>query len=137
MMMLNCRNIARTLLCGGLLLGGGLVARTQEPASQQASPAADNTKTNERDRDANQPTADQQKENRSDREITQQIRQSIVKDKSLSTYAHNVKIVTQNGQVTLKGPVRSEDEKREIESKAAEVAGQDKVSSELDIKPQQ
>jgi hyperosmotically inducible periplasmic protein len=133
----NYRNIACTLLCSGLLLGVGVVARAQEPASQQASPAADNTKTNQRDRNANEPTADQQKENRSDREITQQIRQSIVKDKSLSTYAHNVKIVTQNGQVTLKGPVRSEDEKRAIESKAAEVAGQDKVSSELDIKPQQ
>ena len=134
---LNYTNIARTLLCGGLLLGVGVVARAQEPASQQASPAADNTKTNQRDRNANEPTADQQKENRSDREITQQIRRAIVKDQSLSTYAHNVKIVTQNGQVTLKGPVRSEDEKREIESKAAEVAGQDKVSSELHIKPQQ
>jgi len=134
---LNYTNIARTLLCGGLLLGVGVVARAQEPASQQASPAADNTKTNQRDRNANEPTADQQKENRSDREITQQIRRAIVKDQSLSTYAHNVKIVTQNGQVTLKGPVRSEDEKRAIESKAAEVAGQDKVSSELDIKPQQ
>lgn len=70
---LNYRNIARTLLCGGLLLGVGVVARTQEPASQQTSPAADNTKTNQRDRNANEPTADQQKENRSDREITQQV----------------------------------------------------------------
>lgn len=130
----NYRNIARTLLCSGLLLGVGVVARAQEPASQ---PAADNTKTNQRDRTVNEPTADQEKENRSDREITQQIRRAIVRDKSLSTYAHNVKIVTQNGQVTLKGPVRSEDEKRAIETKAAEVAGQDKVSSELDIKPQQ
>lgn len=137
MMKLDCRNIALTLLCSGLLLSVGVMARAQEPTSQQASPAADNTKTNQRDRNTNEPTADQQKENHSDREITQQIRQSIVKDKSLSTYAHNVKIVTQNGQVTLKGPVRSEDEKRAIENKAAEVAGQDKVSSELNIKPQQ
>ena len=136
MMKLNRMNIALTLLCSGLLLSVG-VARGQEPTSQQASPAADNSKTNERDRSPNEPTADQQKENRSDRDITQQIRRSIVKDKSLSTYAHNVKIVTQNGQVTLKGPVHSEDEKRAIEAKAAEVAGQDKVSSELDIKPQQ
>jgi hyperosmotically inducible protein len=59
-----------------------------------------------------------------------------MKDKSLSTNAHNVKIVTQNGQVTLKGPVRSEDEKKAIEAKAAEVAGDGKVSSELNIKPQ-
>jgi hyperosmotically inducible protein len=135
-MKLDYRNIGRTLLCAGALLGVGVVARAQD-TTQQAPPAADNTKTNQRDRSASEPTADQQKENRSDRDITQQIRRSIVKDKSLSTYAHNVKIVTQNGQVTLKGPVRSEDEKRAIETKAAEVAGQDKVSSELNIKPQQ
>src|SRR6266436_2924135 len=136
MMKVDCRNIARTLLCIGLLLGVGALARAQDSTGQQAPPAADN-KTNERDRSANEPTADQQKENHSDREITQQVRQSIMKDKSLSTYAHNIKIVTQNGQVTLKGAVRSEDEKRAIEAKAAEVAGQDKVSSELNIKPQQ
>jgi hyperosmotically inducible protein len=90
---------------------------------------------NERDRSPNEPTADQQKENRSDRDITQQIRQAIMKDKSLSTYAHNVKVITQNGQVTLKGPVRSEDEKKTVEAKATEVAGENKVTSELDIKP--
>jgi osmotically-inducible protein OsmY len=108
----------------------------QEPNSQTPA-ASDNTKTNQRDRSANEPTADQQKDNRSDRDITQQIRQSIVKDKSLSTYAHNVKVITQNGQVTLKGPVKSEDEKKAIEAKAAEVAGENKVSSELNVKPQQ
>jgi osmotically-inducible protein OsmY len=131
------KNVARTLLCTGLLLGVGVLARAQEPSSQQAPPASDNTRTNQRDRSASEPTADQQKENRSDRDITQQIRQSIMKDKSLSSYAHNIKIVTQNGQVTLKGPVRSEDEKQAIETKAAEVAGQDKITSELNIKPQQ
>jgi hyperosmotically inducible protein len=130
------RNVVRTFLCSGLLLGAGVLASAQEPTTQQASPAADNTKVNERDRSQNEPTADQQKENRSDRDITQQIRQSIMKDKSLSTYAHNVKVVTQDGQVTLKGPVRSEDEKKAIEAKAAEVAGDGKVTSELNIKPQ-
>jgi hyperosmotically inducible protein len=130
------RNVVRTVLCSGLLFGAAVLASAQEPTSQQASPAADNTKVNERDRSQNEPTADQQKENRSDRDITQQIRQSIMKDKSLSTYAHNVKVVTQDGQVTLKGPVRSEDEKKAIEAKAAEVAGDGKVTSELNIKPQ-
>jgi osmotically-inducible protein OsmY len=90
---------------------------------------------NERDQNANEPTAGQQKNNLSDRHITQQIRRAIMKDKTLSTYAHNVKIVTQNGQVTLKGPVRSDDEKRAIEAKATEIAGANKVTSELDIKP--
>ena len=136
-MKLDCRNIVRTLLCSGLLLSVGVVARAQDSTSQQAPPAADNTKMNQRDRSMDKPSAEQQKENRSDREITKQIRQSIMKDKSLSTYAHNVKIVAQNGQVTLKGPVRSEDEKRAIETKAAEVAGQDKVSSELNVKPKE
>lgn len=136
-MKLDCRNIVRTLLCSGVLLSMGVVARAQEPTSQQAAPAADNTKMNQRDRSMDKPTAEQQKENRSDRELTKEIRQSIMKDKSLSTYAHNVKIIAQNGQVTLKGPVRSEDEKRAIEAKAAEVAGQDKVSSELNIKPKE
>jgi osmotically-inducible protein OsmY len=129
------RNVVHTVLCTGLLLSAGVVASAQEP-STQASPAPDNTKVNERDRSQNEPTADQQKDNRSDRDITQQIRQSIMKDKSLSTYAHNVKIVTQDGQVTLKGPVRSEDEKKAIEAKATEVAGDGKVTSELNIKPQ-
>ena len=136
-MKLDCRNIVRTLLCSGVLLSMGVVARAQEPTSQQAAPAADNTKMNQRDRSMDKPTAEQQKENRSDRELTKEIRQSIMKDKSLSTYAHNVKIIAQNGQVTLKGPVRSEDEKRAIEATAAEVAGQDKVSSELNIKPKE
>ena len=147
-MMKTVRTAVRTFLCIGLLLGGGVFALAQEPASQPAAPdntqepatqatAPDNTKVNERDRSQNEPTADQQKDNRSDRDITQQIRQSIVKDKSLSTYAHNVKVVTQDGQVTLKGPVRSADEKKAIETKATEVAGDGKVTSELDIKPKQ
>jgi hyperosmotically inducible protein len=129
------RTDVRNLLCTGLLLGSGAFALAQEPTSQPTAP--DNTKVNERDRSQNEPTADQQKDNRSDRDITQQIRQSIMKDKSLSTYAHNIKIVTKDGQVTLKGPVRSEDEKKAIEAKAAEVARDGKVTSELNIKPQQ
>ena len=135
-MRVDCKNIVRTFLCTGLLLGVGVLMHAQQPNSQ-TPPAADNTKTNERDRSANEPTADQQKDTRSDRDITQQIRRSIVNDKSLSTYAHNVKVITQHGQVTLKGPVRSEDEKKAIEAKAAEVAGENKVSSELNVKPQQ
>ena len=127
------RTAVRTFLCTSLLLGSGAFALSQEPATQPTAP--DNTKVNERDRSKDEPTADQQKENRSDRDITQQIRQSIMKDKSLSTYAHNIKIITENGRVTLKGPVRSEEEKKTIEAKATEVAGENKVTSQLDIKP--
>ena len=114
----------------------GSMLRSQAQSEQQGT-SVDNTKVNSQDRDKASPTADQQQETRSDREITRQIRRSLIKDKSLSTYAHNVKIITQNGQVTLKGPVRSEDEKRAIEAKATEVVGENKVTSELSVKAQQ
>ena len=127
--------IIRIGLLAGLLLGGWAIASAQEPAQEPAAPQADNTRVNQRDRNSNESTADRQKENRSDRDITQQIRRAIVKDKSLSSYAHNVKVITQNGMVTLKGPVRSEDEKMAVAAKAAEVAGQDKVTNQLDVKP--
>jgi hyperosmotically inducible protein len=110
-------------------------ACAQNSPSQQ--PAPDNTKVNQRDRNKTEPTADQQKEKRTDRDIAAKIRQSIVKDKSLSSYAHNVKIIAENGTVTLKGPVRSDEEKTAVESKAAEIAGADKVTSQLEVKPKQ
>ena len=100
----------------------------------QDSTKADNTKVNQRDRSKAEPTADQQKENKSDRETAKEIRRAITKDKSLSTYAHNVKVISENGSVTLKGPVRSEEEKRAIEAKAAEVAGKN-VNSEISVVP--
>ncbi len=117
------------------LLGGSMVASAQDQMGQAPASQPDNTKTNQRDRNPNEPTADQQKVNTSDRDLTQQIRRSIEKDKSISTYGHNVKVITQNGLVTLKGPVRSEEEKKAIETKAAEVAGADKVTNELDVQP--
>jgi hyperosmotically inducible periplasmic protein len=106
-------------------------------AQDSAAPAADNTKVNQRDRNKTEPTADQQKENQPDRELARQIRRSIVQDKSLSTYAHNVKIIAQNGMVTLKGPVRSDEEKTVVEAKATEIAGPDKVTNHLEVKPKQ
>ena len=132
---MNFHRIIRSLLMSSLLASGTLLI-AQQPADQDAPAPADNTKVNQRDQNAGEATADQQKDNPSDRDTTQKIRQAIMKDKSLSTYAHNVKIITQNGQVTLKGPVRTEEEKRAVEANAAEVAGQDKVTSELDIKPE-
>jgi hyperosmotically inducible periplasmic protein len=108
---------------------------TASRALAQEPSAPDNTKVNKRDQSNAQPTADQQKENATDRAITRRIRQALIKDKSLSTYAHNVKIITQNAMVTLRGPVRSEEEKQAVEAKAKEVAGADKVTSELEVKP--
>ena len=106
-------------------------------AQDSAAPAADNTKVNQRDKNKAEPTADQQKENQPDRELARQIRRSIVQDKSLSSFAHNVKIIAQNGVVTLKGPVRSDEEKTAVEAKASEIAGADKVTSQLEVKLKQ
>jgi hyperosmotically inducible periplasmic protein len=124
-------------------LGAGLTvtgfsgsALTTRPlyAAQQQDPQSDNTKANKPDGSQGAVTADQQKENAADREIARKIRRSIVQDKSLSTYAHNVKVIVRDGQVTLKGPVRNEDEKISIGAKAADVAGADKVQNDLTIK---
>jgi hyperosmotically inducible protein len=128
-----CGIASRCLLFASLLLGACTLALAQD-SEQTPPPPADNTKINQRDRNPNEATADQQKDTRSDRDITQQIRQALTKDKSLSTYAHNVKIITQNGQVTLKGPVRSEEEKKSVEAKATEIAGENNVNSQLDVK---
>jgi hyperosmotically inducible protein len=86
---------------------------------------------------ANQPpqTASEATQNKADRELTRQIRKSIVSDKSLSTQAHNVKILTRDGTVTLKGQVKTDDEKKAVEDKATGVAGNGKVTSELTVGP--
>jgi len=118
-----------------VMIGFAAVLVATPLVAQSSSPQADNTTVNQRDRAAAEPTADQQKSDQSDLDITRQIRRALMDDKSLSSYAHNVKVITQNGQVTLKGPVRSDDEKRAVEAKAAEIAGQNKVTSELDVKP--
>jgi osmotically-inducible protein OsmY len=105
------------------------------PTYAQSSTQPDNTRVNKQDRQPGAVTADQQKMNMSDRDLTKKIRQAVMADKSLSTYAHNVKIISQNGVVTLKGPVRSEAEKTTIEAKATEIAGSaDKVKSEIAVK---
>ena len=108
-----------------------IAAHAQECKSTQSTATApDNSAHNK----AHNKTADQQAENDTDRTITQNIRKALMADKSLSTYGHNVKIITVNGAVTLKGPVHSEEEKQSIGAKAAEVAGQDKVSNQLTVK---
>jgi hyperosmotically inducible periplasmic protein len=117
-----------TALLGSALLAGPLPRQdnTQQP---------DNTKTNKRDRDKSSPTADRQKMNPTDRDLTKRIRASIMDDKSLSTYAHNIKIMAQDGKVTLKGPVRSDEEKNAIAAKATEIAGTGNVTDELEVAP--
>jgi len=124
--------INRTI--GAVLLSGACSLVAVPAIAQQTPP--DNTKVNTADRAKGAVTADQQKENATDRDLAKRIRQAVVGDKSLSTYAHNVKIVAQDGQVTLKGPVRSEAEKTAIEVKATEIAGAGKVTNDITIAPE-
>jgi hyperosmotically inducible protein len=120
------------LVLGSLALSASLMAAPgpQQPVTVQ--PPADNTATN---KNQTPPTADQQKMNSSDRAITQKIRKAVHEDNSLSTYAHNIKIITQDGKVTLRGPVRSDEEKNSLEAKAVSVVGQDNVTNQLEVTP--
>ena len=123
-------------IMGATLIFSASLGAARLPQSGQ-QPASDNTKTNQGDQDTGAMTADHQKMNPADRQTSQQIRGAIVKDKTLSTYSHNIKIITQNGKVTLKGPVRSDEEKQAIEAKATQIVGDGKVTSELEVKPKQ
>jgi hyperosmotically inducible protein len=118
--------LASMVFCVSLMA----IPTPQSQDSQQTAP--DNTKTN---KDQAGPTADQQKMNPSDRAVTQKIRKAIHEDQSLSSYAHNIKVITQDGKVTLRGPVRSEEEKSNLEAKAVSVAGQENVTDQLEVTP--
>jgi hyperosmotically inducible protein len=122
----------QSVVCGVVLSGALLV-----PSTLLAGQNPDNAAANKQDRNTTQPTADQAKNTTSDREMMQRIRRDIVDDKSLSTYAHNVKVIAKNGKVTLRGPVHSDDEKRTVEEYARKVAGEGNVTSEITVKGDQ
>jgi hyperosmotically inducible periplasmic protein len=125
------RLIATAAVVGAISFVGATERCDAQPWGTGASAQqADNTGTNKQ----NNTTADQQKNDPADRELAQKIRQSINSDKSLSTDGHNVKVIVRNGMVTLKGPVKSEEEKKNIEGKAADLAGADKVTNKLAVK---
>jgi osmotically-inducible protein OsmY len=113
-----------------------LTATGEVAAQQPPDKEPDNTGINQRDRQPDAVTADKQKGN-PDADITRQIRQAIVKEKAVSHYAHNVKVVTQDGVVTLRGPVRSEQEKDAVQAIAVRVAGESNVKNELEVVPPQ
>lgn len=94
---------------------------------------ATNTRRNRRDRDPNALTADNQSESRDDLQTAAAIRRSITKDDSLSTNAHNVKIIARDGTVTLRGPVDSDDEKTTIVNDAKRVARGARIVDELEV----
>jgi hyperosmotically inducible protein len=129
----KCMKSSRWLLpVGALMLGVSLMAAPTPRYQDPQQPAPDNTKQN---KNQTNPSADQQKMNAADRELTRKIRKAIHDDSNLSTYAHNIKIISQNGKATLPGPVRSDEEKANIEAKAVAAAGQDNVSNELQVAP--
>lgn len=99
--------------------------------------AADNTGVNKRDRAETEVTADQQKNDKTDLDLTAEIRRAIMKDKTLSTKAHNVKIIVQDGNLTLKGPVSSKTERATVEKAALEVMrpGKGTITNEISIAP--
>jgi osmotically-inducible protein OsmY len=113
-----------------LFLGASMPAVMSHRGSQQTAP--DNSRANQ---NTDAPTADQQKINPADRDLTKKIRMALHDDTSLSVYAHNIKIISQDGKVTLRGPVRSEDEKAAIEAKATAVAGAGNVTNHLHVAP--
>jgi osmotically-inducible protein OsmY len=94
---------------------------------------ADNTARNERDRNPATQVATDQAETQADREISANVRKAVTADDSLSINAQNIKIVTSNGTVTLRGPVKSAGEKAAIETKAKQVAGVTRVDNLLEI----
>ena len=94
----------------------------------------DNTAINERDRSRETQTSGDQSNSSADLKITQAIRQALMKDNDLSTTAKNIKIITDNGQVTLRGPVKNAQEKAKIDQLARSAAGGAKINDRLDVK---
>jgi hyperosmotically inducible protein len=108
------------------------VSKNEAP-SQTAAVPADNSGRNERDRNDATKTAGDQPESEADRTISQNIRKAITADDSVSTNGKNVKIITVDGVVTLRGPVKSETEKTNIAAKAQQIAGVKNVENQLEI----
>lgn len=121
------------LLFSTLLVVACSKNRSDNKQVSQTAVEPDNSGRNVRDRDDQNKTTGDQSENEADRTITQNIRRAVTADDSLSSNAKNVKIITNNGTVTLRGPVKSEKEKAEIEAKAKQVAGVKSVDNQLEV----
>jgi hyperosmotically inducible protein len=119
--------------CTAAMVSSGALA--QQPAVAPVSgAAADNTKINQRDKSQETMKPTDQPNNGVDIMLAAAVRHAIVKDKSLSTMAHNVKLVAASGVVTLRGPVHSDEEKAKVGQCATHVAGVSHVDNQLDVK---
>src|SRR6184192_4969740 len=120
----------RTLLAVACLSASNLVALAAD--NEKAEP--DNTATNERDRSGETNTSGDQSNSAADLKITQAIRRALMKDSELSTTANNIKVITANGHVTLRGPVKTAQEKGKIGQVAKSAAGGAHIDNQLDVK---
>ena len=120
----------RTLLVLTCLSALSLAALAED--NEKTKP--DNTVTNDRDRSGETKTSGDQSNSSADLKITQAIRQALMKDRDLSTTAKNIKVITANGQVTLRGPVKSAQEKAKIDQIAKSAAGGAQIDDQLDVK---
>jgi osmotically-inducible protein OsmY len=128
--------LATSIVALGVCAGLAVTASAGDPGTKiipDAQQPADNSGRNVRERNGTEPTAGQQSNDADDVKLTQAIRKAVVDDDSLSVNAHNVKIVTQAGVVTLRGPVKSEQEKGKIAAKAKAVPGVKRVDNQLEI----
>ena len=123
----------RTLVLAMLACSLTVVLGGAPTGASAAEHDADNTGKNVRDRDDQSLTPTDQGGSQADRDVTAKVRKAVVEDDSLSTNAHNVKIITVDGVVTLRGPVKSAGEKASIAAKAKRVAGVKRVDDQLEI----
>ena len=125
----------RLLVLALTVAGLGLFGCAGDPATTGAAAehAPDNSGRNARDRGDGTLTSGDQSETEGDRTLTQKIRQAVVADDSLSTTAKNAKIITVSGVVTLRGPVKTEQERTTIVALASKFAGAGKVHNELEV----
>lgn len=130
--------ISLLLSMGVLALTGcqeATVKKTPLASEVKAAPDRDNSSVNERDRSGTTKTPIDQNENKEDIKITADIRKRVVNEKDFSVNARNVKIITADGKVTLRGPVASDQERDKIVQIAHDVAGDDKVENLLEVAP--
>ena len=120
----------QTLIALACLSMVGVVAITADDEKTKA----DNTAMNQRDRSGETTTSGDQSNSPADLKVTQAIRSALMKDSELSTNAKNIKVVTANGQVTLRGPVNSAQEKTKINQIARSAAGEAQIVDQLDVK---
>lgn len=126
--------LAMFTLTGGLIMMAGNAQAEREEAIYLSGSSAENTERNVRDKYGTTLTPEDQQENQSDIKITAEIRKAAVEDESLSVNAENIKIITRDGIVTLRGPVESEAESMKLKQLAAQIPGVVQVYNQLEIK---